>query len=213
MKTLDLAAMLAMGADLERVDAPRRRLVYAIGFGAAGSTILMLLLMPVNPDLGNAVHLLKFWEKVVFVGAIAGAALLAVTRLSRPGIRLGQTLPGLMAPVLAMWILAAMTLLDADPAERGALFLGKTWAVCPFLIALLATPVFAATLWAMRGLAPTRLRLAGAAAGLLSGAAGALVYCFHCPELEAPFIAFWYLLGILIPTVIGTVFGDKLLRW
>lgn len=213
MKTHDLAAMLAMGADLEPVDAARRRLVYAIGLGAVSSTILMLLLMPVNPDLGTAVHLLKFWEKVVFVGAIAGASLLAVSRLSRPGVRLGQTLPALIAPVPAMWILAALTLLDADPAERGALFLGKTWVVCPFLIALLATPVFAATLWAMRGLAPTRLRLAGAAAGALSGATGALVYCFHCPELEAPFIAFWYLLGILIPAAAGAILGDKLLRW
>lgn len=213
MKTLDLAAMLAMGADLERVDAPRRRLVYAIGFGAVGSTILMLLLVPVNPDFGNVVHLLRFWEKVVFVGAIAGAALLAVARLSRPGIRLGQALPGLVAPVLAMWILAAITLLDADPAERGALFLGKTWAVCPFLIALLAAPVFAATLGALRELAPTRLRLAGAAAGVFSGATGALVYCFHCPEIEPPFIAFWYLLGILIPAAVGAMLGEKLLRW
>ena len=78
---------------------------------------------------------------------------------------------------------------------------------------MLATPVFAASFWAMRDLAPTNLRLAGAAAGLLSGAVGAVVYCFHCPELEAPFIAFWYLLGILIPTAVGAEAGPKLLRW
>jgi len=68
-------------------------------------------------------------------------------------------------------------------------------------------------LWAIRGLAPTRLRLAGAAAGLLSGAVGALVYCLHCPELEAPFLGFWYLLGMLIPTAVGALLGPRLLRW
>ena len=45
-------------------------------------------------------------------------------------------------------------------------------------------PVFVATLWAMKGLAPTRLALAGAAAGLLAGAVGAVVYTLHCPEME-----------------------------
>jgi RNA polymerase sigma-70 factor (ECF subfamily) len=54
---------------------------------------------------------------------------------------------------------------------------------------------------------------AGAVAGLLSGAVGALIYCLHCPELAAPFIGFWYLLGILIPTAAGALFGPRLLRW
>jgi hypothetical protein len=65
----------------------------------------------------------------------------------------------------------------------------------------------------MKGLAPTRLRLAGAAAGLLAGTTGALVYCLHCPELEAPFLGFWYLLGMLIPTAVGALLGSRLLRW
>jgi hypothetical protein len=65
----------------------------------------------------------------------------------------------------------------------------------------------------MKGLAPTRLRLAGAVAGLLAGAVGALVYCLHCPEMGAPFIGFWYLLGTLIPTSVGALLGPQLLRW
>ena len=93
------------------------------------------------------------------------------------------------------------------------MFFGNPWKVCPFLITMLAPSGFAASFWAMRDLAPTNLRLGGAAAGLFSGAVGAVVYCFHCPELAAPFIAFWYLLGILIPTVVGAVVGEKLLRW
>ena len=94
-----------------------------------------------------------------------------------------------------------------------ALLWGDTWASCPLLIAMLSIPVFIAVLWAMRGLAPTRLRLAGAVAGLLSGTAGALVYCLHCPELAAPFVGFWYLLGMLIPTLVGALLGSRILRW
>jgi hypothetical protein len=40
---------------------------------------------------------------------------------------------------------------------------------------------------AMRGLAPTRLALAGTAAGRLAGTIGAPVYCLHYPELGAPY--------------------------
>ena len=29
----------------------------------------------------------------------------------------------------------------------------------------------------------------------------------HCPELTAPFIGVWYLLGMLIPTAIGAAMG------
>lgn len=65
----------------------------------------------------------------------------------------------------------------------------------------------------LRGLAPTRLRLAGAAAGFAAGSLGALVYSLHCPELAAPFLAIWYLLGMLIPTAIGAWLGPRLLRW
>lgn len=30
---------------------------------------------------------------------------------------------------------------------------------------------------------------------------------------EAPFIGFWYLLGMLIPTAVGALLGARLLRW
>ena len=124
------------------------------------------------------------------------------------------TPPGaLTAPVLAIWLLAAVVLTRADAAQRVGLFFGDTWNSCPFLVAMLSAPVFVAVVWAMKGLAPTRLRLAGAAAGLLSGAVGALVYCLHCPELDAPFIGIWYLLGMLIPTAVGALLGPRLLRW
>jgi len=65
----------------------------------------------------------------------------------------------------------------------------------------------------MRGQAPTQLPLAGTAAGLLAGTVGALVYCLHCPELQAPFVGTWYLVGMLIPGLFGALLGPRLLRW
>ena len=65
----------------------------------------------------------------------------------------------------------------------------------------------------MRGLAPTQTRLAGAAVGLLAGAIGAMAYTLHCPEMGAPFLAIWYVAGVLVPTVAGALLGPRMLRW
>jgi hypothetical protein len=81
------------------------------------------------------------------------------------------------------------------------------------LIAALSLPIFAATLTGMRAMAPTRLRLAGAAAGFTAGAAAATIYCLHCPEMASPFIAFWYLLGVLLPAAVGALIGPRVLAW
>jgi hypothetical protein len=112
-----------------------------------------------------------------------------------------------------MWLLSAYALLGAPPSERVELVMGSTWEYCLYYVPTLSVPVLVATLWAMRGLAPTRLSLAGAAAGLLAGAIGALIYALHCPEMEAPFIGVWYVAGMLIPTVAGALLGPIVLRW
>jgi len=213
MRTDDLVAMLATGAGAVEPNAAARRYAIGIGWGALGAALLMAVLLEVRDDLAAAVLLPMFWVKLAFVACLAAGSLLAVLRLSRPGLRLAWMPGALAAPVLAMWVLAAFVLMRADPAQRGQLFFGETWTSCPFLVAMLSAPVFIAVLWAMRGLAPTRLGLAGAAAGLLSGAVGALVYCLHCPEMEAPFLGFWYLAGMLIPTAVGALLGPRLLRW
>lgn len=213
MRTDDLVAMLAAGAVAVQPNQAVRRYATALVLGALGAAILMITLIGARPDIAAAVLLPMFWVKVAFVACIAAASWLAALRLSRPGMRLAWVPAALAAPVLAVWLLAAVVLARADAAQRAGLFFGDTWTSCPFLVAMLSAPVFVAVMWAMKGLAPTRLRLAGAAAGLLSGAVGALVYSVHCPEMEAPFIGFWYLLGMLIPTVIGALLGSRLLRW
>ena len=213
MKTDKLIDLLARDAGPEQAGASAQRFALALATGGLGAALLMMASLDVNPALAQYVWMPTFWIKVVFVAALALISLVAVQRLSRPGTNLGRVPAALALPILAVWGVASLVLLRAAPGQRAEAFFGQTWAVCPPLIALLSGPVFIAVIWAMKGLAPTRLRLAGAAAGFLAGAVGALVYCLHCPELSPPFIGFWYLLGILVPSGIGALLGARLLRW
>lgn len=213
MKTNDLIDMLATGPVAAAPNAVRYRYAVALAWGAFGAVLLMMLGLGVRPDLAYAATLPLFWFKVAFVLSLTILAVPICSRLARPGAAL-KGLPLMVgAPILIVWIVAAIVLRDAAPGQRLPLLLGATWDSCPFLIALLSVPAFVAVMWATKGLAPTRLRQAGAAAGLLAGSLGALVYCLHCPEIEAPFIGTWYLLGISIPALAGCLLGPRLLRW
>ncbi len=90
---------------------------------------------------------------------------------------------------------------------------GETWAACLVNVPLLSVPAFIALFMVMKTLAPVRPVAAGGAAGLLAGSLAAIIYSLHCPELTAPFIGLWYLLGMLIPAAAGAAIGPRLLRW
>jgi hypothetical protein len=213
MKTDDLISLLANNAEAVEPHALRHRYLMALGWGAFGATLVMAIMLGVRPDLGSAALLPMFWVKLAFPGVLLAGALWAASRLARPGARLGRAPLLIAAPVLVMWLLACAVLLNAAPADRDALIYGISWSVCPFYIALVSAPAFIAALWTMKGLAPTRPAVAGAASGLLAGALGALVYALHCPEMAAPFLGIWYLLGMLIPAGAGALLGPLLLRW
>lgn len=205
--------MLAAG--VEPVD-PRqaaRRFGLALAAGALISLAFTAGILHLNPALSHCLSVPMFWVRETYCVALSAIALLGVHRLSRPGRRLGIVPVALALVVIAMWALAVVALASVSAPTRTRLVLGATAAVCPWLIALVATPLLIAHLWIMRALAPTRLALAGPAAGFAAGSIGALVYSVHCPELAAPFIGIWYLLGILIPTMLGAWLGPRLLRW
>jgi hypothetical protein len=170
-------------------------------------------LLGVRDDLGQAALQPMFWAKLGYVISLAMASLFVLSRLSRPGSSTVGLAPALGAPLILIWAFAVIALIGTNATERDSMLFGSTWNSCPFLIATLSVPVFVAITWAMKGLAPTRLGLAGGAVGLTSGAIGAIIYSLHCREMGAPFLATWYLLGVLIPTAIGALLGPRLLRW
>ena len=213
MKTDDLIAMLATGSAAVDAGMSRRRFMLALGWGGFGTLLLMAVVLGVRHDLARMALEPMFWTKLAFCALLAGAALAVAARLGRPGARAAGVALLLAVPLLAMWLLAVLALNASTGAEREALLFGTTWRACAFNIAFLSLPLFAGLLWAMKGLAPTRPALAGAAAGFLSGAAAALIYSLHCPELGAPFLGIWYPLGMLVPAVAGAILGTRLLRW
>ncbi|ABR90139.1 Uncharacterized conserved protein [Janthinobacterium sp. Marseille] len=212
MKTDDLINMLASG-DIKPQPIPILRIATHITLGLLVTIALMMTFLGVRENLLQVLMLPAFWMKFIFVIALASIGLIAARRLSSPGGKTNRVPAMLAVPIVIIWSIAAVSLMTAAPGERAELFWGDTWKACPFVISGLSIPIFIAILSAMRELAPTRLRLAGAAAGLTAGAAAAAVYCLHCPEMAAPFVGFWYLLGILIPALIGTLIGPRALSW
>lgn len=213
MKTDDLIDMLARGPDV-RVDAHQwRRLLVPALVGLAACVLLMQLLLGTRHDIGRALLLPAFWIKFCFALVLSVVGALAVRKVSAPGAKLGGLAPMVGLPIVALWGLAAWVLWQAPPEARTALVWGQTWRVCTVLIVVLAVPVFIAALVAMKRRAPTRLRTAGAAAGLASGATAAMVYCLHCPEMSPAFVGVWYVLGIAAMTLVGALIGPKVLSW
>jgi hypothetical protein len=205
--------MLSTGA--EPVDA--KRVIWRYLLGVSGGTLAALALtagaLRLNPALPQELSEPMFWAREAFCASLGVMGVVAIARLARPGRPLGLVPIGIALPVIVMWALAAMTLLAAPPPARAHLIFGRTARVCPFLIAMIAAPLFVALVWVLRGLAPTRLRLTGAAAGFAAGSIGALAYSLHCPELAAPFIGIWYVLGITISATLGAWAAPRLLRW
>jgi hypothetical protein len=213
MKTDDLIALLAADSAPVPRHAAARSLALALLAGLPLALAIVVLFYGIRPDLALAVHWPMFWAKLLFGVLIALGGLVALQRLARPGVRLGGAWLGPVMPVLLVWAMAAFVLAAAPPDLRASLVLGQTWRTCTASIAMISLPVFIAAFAALRTLAPTRPAWAGACAGAMAGGAAAAVYALHCPELEAPFLAVWYVLGIAVPTGVGALAGPRLLRW
>jgi hypothetical protein len=213
MRTEELVQLLAGQAEAVDPRAPARHMAWALVLAIGAGLALTGGVLGFNPNLAQDTHLPMFWAKQAFCAALAAAAGLVALRLARPGRRPGAAFGAIALPLLALWTLAGVVFYLAPPAQRSTLLLGNTALVCPWLIALVSAPAFIGFFWLMRGLAPTRLGAAGAAAGLAAGALGAWIYALHCPEYAAPFLGLWYVLGIAIPTGLGAVLGPRLLRW
>jgi len=213
MKTDDLIRALATHAEPVASRATLRRSLGAVAMGLPLALLLMAGLLGFNPNLVQDMSLPMFWVKLAYVVSLAVLAFIVVGRLARPGHTAAWPARWLIAPWLIIVLLAGFEWFSTPQAERAYLLWGVSWAECPLNIALLSLPTLIAGLWVMKSLAPTRPMLAGASAGLLAGATGAVVYTLHCPEFAAPFLGIWYALGMLVPAIVGALLGSRLLRW
>jgi hypothetical protein len=205
----------SLSADVPTV--PRRALRRRIGFGILGGAIvtfaLVVSVLGINPHLHAAMHGFSFWMKWTYTGSLGMGAVFAVTRLARPTPVSLRGLWLLLVPVLLLAGIGIGELASTPSRDWLAMWLGGSWKVCPWLVLTLSMPIFVGLLWSFRRLAPTRLRAAGAAAGLAAGAWAAMIYCIHCPEVSALFVLTWYSLGIVLAAGLGALLGPRLMRW
>lgn len=213
MRTEDLIAQLAGQMRPVPRHAAVRRLCVALAVGTSVSFLAILVGPGLRPDFVDASRTAPFWMKWVFTLSLVWAGVAAVRRLGDPDGKVGLLWLALVTPFGVVAMMAVGELLVSPPAQRIDLVVGQTAAQCALAIIGLAAPVFVGCLWAFHRLAPTRLWLAGAAAGALSGAAGAAVYAFACPETSAAFMITWYSTGILTVTGLGAFLGPHLIRW
>lgn len=211
MSTDRFAEFLAKGAG----EAPRhivaRRLSPGLILGLTSSAGLALLL--IGPLPATVFTTWAPWIKLFYVACLVVIAMMLTASLARPVSRTTWPLCCALLAFGSMLVWGSLQFLEAGQSDRSAILFGQTWLICPWMVLGLSVPAFVALLWALRGLAPTRLTQAGAAVGFLAGSVGALGYSLVCPESSVLFVAVWYSLGIVLSTIVGALIGPRFIRW
>lgn len=209
------ALIASLAADVRPV--PRqalvRRLVIGLIGGGAATLALTAVFLGFRPDLGSAISSFSFWMKLAYTVSLGVAGTAIAARFARPERGRLRAFWLALIPLAALAFVAFSEMARAPAEAWPAMWLGQTWKKCPFVLLGLATPIFVGLLWSFRRFAPTRLQAAGASAGLAAGAWAAVIYCLHCPEVSALFVATWYSLGVLLATGFGALLGGRLLKW
>lgn len=211
MKTDALIDMLARDAGPAPRALAARRLSPAAAVGLLVSAAIAIAWFGAIPAqmFATAVP----WTKMAYAGALALAAGWLTARLSRPAAPIAEPRRVTVLVLLSMAFVGSVSLASTPAGSRMDAVFGESWLTCPWSVLALSVPALAASLWAVRGLAPTRPRAAGFAAGLLAGSVGAFGYSLSCPEASPAFVAIWYTLGIAFTGALGAALGPRVLRW
>jgi len=211
VKTDDLIDALARGAGPAERAPLAPRLAITLLTGLVVAALLAAIWLGVRPDIGAA-RMPIMW-KAIFSAAAAAVVLPLTVQLMRPGRPLGWRIGAVVLFVglcaLATWI----ALMGEMPERRWEAWMGGAMPWCVVLIPVLAAPAAVLLTLLMRAFAPTRLTLAGAAIGALSGGVGAMAYAMYCPVDSVAFVTTWYALGIAVSAALGALVVSRFLRW
>jgi hypothetical protein len=212
VKTSELIA--ALGAD--PVPEPirlGRRVAAALAIGVVASLALYRLLLVPRPDIDEAMRTMRFGLKFVDSLAFALPSLLLTLRLARPDARPGALALWLIAPFVLLAGGVIVELWIVPQSEWMARLVGANSMHCTTMIPMLAAPILAALIVALRAGAPLHPALTGALAGAASAGVAALLYASTCPDDSPLFVATWYPLATLICMGVGALAGRRLLAW
>lgn len=209
MKTEDFIRDLASTAPPL---APKRNSLFVYGFaGLVLASAAFVSLSGVRPDLGEA--WLSTGLKMSF-GALAAAAMAPLmTRIAGQSLHVRNAI---VWPALVLALAAAVSVVGlaiTTDALRWTLWTGGGVPDCLWRIPLIAAPMGAALVLAMRRFGPTRLGLAGLAIGVVAGGLAAIPYSLFCPIDFAPYVATWYAAAFGVCAALGASVGARFLRW
>jgi hypothetical protein len=213
MKTDELIDMLSTNLEPAKSGQFRKVLAFTVVAGGLAAFCVMLATVGLRTDASGGFHPVYLALKLLFMLTLIGVGAALLARLICPGQDGRSLYTVIFLTFLAVGLAGVVTLVVRPSAAWGRMILGTQWAMCSFCIPLFAIPPFAALIWALRRGAPTNLKRAGAVAGLVAGALGAVAYAFHCPDDSIPFIALWYGAMVGLCALMGALFGPRLLRW
>jgi hypothetical protein len=209
--TDDLIHGLARQAGASRLPGARAfklTLIVATLAALGLSVAMVLLLVGARPDFAAARSGAAFSYKVASMLALSLGGLLLASRAALPGS--GRLTVLALLPAVALLAFRAVT------DHSGLSVMGNSDVSvheCVMTILVVSLPPLVVLLCVMRAGAPTRPTLAGAIAGMLSGALGAGAYALACKNDAGLFVALWYPLAILALAALGAVIGRRALAW
>ena len=210
-ETDSVIQVLARQAGAARDQTPvafERALRIAAALSLAVSIAMVLVLVGVRPDLLAPEQRTPFAFKVASTLSLACGGFFLVRRAVQPGsagLPLWPLMPGLL-------LLAFRAATD----RSGLPVMGQSHvsaASCVGVILLASMPALWLILRVLRTGAATHPGIAGALAGLLSGALGAAAYTLGCINDAGLFVAIWYPLAILMMAGLGAAIGRRVLAW
>lgn len=211
MKTHELISLLSSDAALPTQS--QWRLPASVLMAGLLSLALVVGVWGLHHDLPGLFQSDTFQLKLLWVLVLMVGSAWVLRRVARPSQRMGQGIYLLVMAFLAMYLAGANAMLQAQPDQRLALMLGRSWWACPLSITVISLPWMGVWMQYLRHMAPTRLALSGAVAGLLSGETATAFYSLHCTETSFAFFSVWYFTGMALSTLLGAVLGARFLRW
>jgi hypothetical protein len=172
------------------------------------SVAIVLVLVGLRPHLLAVEQRTPFAFKIASTLSLACGAFFLTRRAVRPGsadLSLLALLPGVLLLVFR-----------AATDQSGLPVMGHSdvaAAVCVGRILMVSLPSLWLMLCVLRTGAAIRPGIAGALAGLLSGALGATAHSLGCVNDGGLFVAIWYSAAMLIMTGLGAAVGRRVLAW
>ncbi len=212
MRTSDFISALAADPVPEPIDMGRR-FAGALALGLAGALALYALFVGPRPDFAEAAGTIRFDLKFLDSLALALPSLVLLVRLSRPEAKPGALGLWLFAPLVLLALAVAAELAVTPSDDWMKRLIGHNWMYCTTMIPMMAAPILAALIFAMRAGAPQHPGWTGALAGAAAAGIAAFLYASHCPDNSPLFVATWYPLATLVCAAVGALAGRRFLAW